>query len=129
MTAKAPVQNISEALAQKNQRPVYVYTVPSNLGGEDFKTIGLVQLTAHEEMMAAKRSNGDPIKLAYEQVMQAIVEVNGEKVGVANGSADRAFNTMGPMLRNLVMTAHAKLHAPPEGDVELFLDSREVRLG
>jgi hypothetical protein len=80
-------------------------------------------------MMAAKRSNGDPIKLAYEQVMQAIAEVNGERVSLANGSADRAFNTMNPMLRNLVMTAHAKLHAPSDGDVELFLESREVRVG
>lgn len=126
--AKQATQNLSEAMAQKASRPVYVYTVPPHLGGDDFQTIGLVQLTAHEEMMAAKRSNGDPIKLAYEQVMQAIVEVNGERVSLANGTADRAFNTMGPMVRNLVMTAHAKLHAPPEADVDLFLQSREVRV-
>jgi len=127
MATKA-TQNISEALAQKPSRPIYTYKVPSALGGEDFKTVGLVQLTAREEMMAAKRSNGDPIKLAYEQVQQSIAEVNGERVSIADGSADKAFNTMSPMLRNLVMTAHAKLHSPAESDVEDFLGSREVRV-
>jgi len=124
----AKTQNLSEGLPSKPSRPVYTYQVPSNLGGEDFKSIGLVQLTAREEMMAAKRSNGDPIKLAYEQVQQSIAEVNGEKVSIADGSADKAFNAMPPMVRNLVMAAHAKLHSPAESDVELFLQSREVRV-
>lgn len=125
--AKA-TQNLSDGLPQKASRPVYIYKVPPALGGEDFKTIGLVQLTAREEMMAAKRSNGDPIKLAYEQVQQSIAEVNGERVSIADGSADKAFNAMNPMIRNLVMTAHAKLHSPEDTVVEDFLGSREVRI-
>lgn len=120
-------QNLSEELAHKTSRPVYTYKVPAGMG-DGIESVGLVQLTAHEEMLAAKRAGNDPMKLAYEQVMQALVEVNGERVRIADGSADKAFNAMGPMVRNLVMTAHVKLHAPPEDAVEDFLKSREVRV-
>ena len=114
--------------AAKAVRPVYVYEIPASLGDE-VKTIGLVQLTAHEEMMCAKRSNGDTFKMAYEQLKEALVEVNGETVKIADGSADAAFGKMSPPVRQLLMTAHAKLHAPPEEAVEDFLASRQVRVG
>ena len=121
--ASAPI----ETAATKSARPVYVYQIPKEIG-TDVASVGLVQLTAREEMMAAKRAGGDSVRMAYEQVMQALVEVNGETVGIANGSAETAFNSMSPMVRNLVMTAHVKLHAPEEATVADFLKSREVRV-
>ena len=124
----AKTQNLSEGLPSKPSRPVYVYDVPTTLGEGGIETVGLVQLTAREEMMAAKRAGSDAIKLVYEQVKQALVEVNGEKVGLADGSADTAFDKMNPMVRNLVMTAFAQLHTPPEEATVGFLQSRIVRV-
>jgi len=109
---------------------VYEYTVPKAMGGE-VETIAMIELTAREEMQATKRtgSGSDSMfKLAYELAKQALVEVNGEKVGLADGSVDAAFDRMPPAVRNLVLQAYAELHSPPEGASEGFKESRRVRV-
>jgi len=120
------VKEFKDKVTSSVTRPVYTYEVPKHLAN-GITSVGLVQLTAHEEMLAAKRASGDTIRMAYEQVKQAIVEVNGERVSVADGSADTALEKMDPKLRNLVMSAHAKLHAPSDDEVNDFLNSRAVR--
>ncbi len=79
-------------------------------------------------MMAAKRAGTDPIRLVYESAKQAIVEINGQAVSLADGSVDKAFDEMGPQVRNLVMTAYGQLHTPPDEAVEGFLSSQTVRV-
>ena len=115
--------------ATKKDRPIYVYDVPPVCGDTAITSIGLVQLTTGEELMAAKRAHGDNFKLAFELAKQCVVEVNGEKVGVGDGSVDTAWNKMTPQTRNLVMGEYAALHAPPDGAEEAFRKSRRVKVG
>lgn len=113
----------------KKDRPIYVYDVPPECEDAEVKMVGLVQLTTGEELMAAKRAHGDNFKLAYELAKQCVVEVNGDKVSVGDGTVDIAWNKMAPQTRNLVMGEYAKLHAPPEGAEEAFRKSRRVKVG
>lgn len=113
----------------KKQRPIYVYDVPAECEDTEVKSVGLVQLTTGEELMASKRAHGDNFRLAYELTKQSLVEVNGEKVGIGDGSADVAWSKMAPTTRNLVLGEYAKLHSPPEGAEEAFRKSRRVKLG
>lgn len=112
----------------KAERPVFEFTIPESISG-DVKTVGLIELTAQEEMQAAKRSGGDQMKLAYELVKQCIVEVNGEKVKLSDGTVDTAFNKMPSKARAMVLAAYADIHAPPEDAAQDFLASRKVRVG
>lgn len=114
---------------QEKTRPIFVYDVPASCEDAEVKSVGLVQLRTGEELMAAKRSHGDNFKLAFELAKQSLVEVNGEKVTVGDGSADSAWSKMAPMTRNLVMGEYAALHAPPEGAEEAFRKSRRVKVG
>ena len=115
--------------ATKKDRPIYVYDVPAECEDAEVKSIGLVQLTTGEELMAAKRAHGDNFKLAFELAKQCVAEVNGEKVSVADGTVDTAWTKMTPQTRNLVMGEYAALHAPPEGAEEAFRKSRRVKVG
>jgi hypothetical protein len=103
-------------------RPVHVFT--SKLG-----TIELVELTADEELDAAKRSRSDNVRLAFEMAKTSLVGLNGAKLSLADGSADKAWNEMGSRLRNLVMRAYSDIHTPPEEDANDFLQSRKVKVG
>jgi len=112
---------------EKPARPTYRYTIPSRIGS-DVRKVGLVQLTSNEELMATKRSRNDTARLAYELAKQALVEVDGERVGVADGSVDKAWDRLLPKVRTLVMSAYAELHAPQEEDVSDFLQSQQVQV-
>lgn len=107
-------------------RPVFEYDVPDRLGGG---TIGIVKLTTAEEMMATVRAGTDSAKLVYELAKQALVAVNGRGVTLADGSADRAWDTMDPAVRNLVVMAYGDLHVPQEDEVKAFRASQRVKVG
>jgi len=109
-------------------RSVSTYDLPKEVS-DSIRSVGLVELTTEEELMAAKRAHGDPMRLAYELAKQSLVEVNGSQVSLGDGTSDKAWGAMGPMVRNLVLTAYAELHAAPEEATKLFLRSRKVRLG
>ena len=117
-------------LAAIQARAVNVYDVPKTVvqGDNAITSIGLVELTAHEELEAAKRAHGDSSRLAFELCKQSLVEVNGTKVGLADGSADSVWDRMSPQVRNLIMSAYAELHAPPPGAAEDFLRTRKVTM-
>lgn len=117
-------QKVTEA---KKTRPIFEFDIPEPLA-DGIKKVGLIELTADEELQATRRSRGDTHRLAYELAKQSLSEVNGEKVGLANGSVDKAWNDMSPKIRNLVLTAYAELHAPPENAAEAFLKSRKVKV-
>ena len=113
----------------KKQRPIYVYDVPAECEDAEVQSVGLVQLTTGEELMASKRAHGDNFRLAYELAKQSVVEINGEKVSIGDGSCDIAWSKMLPATRNLVLGEYAKLHTPPEGAEEAFRKSRKIKLG
>jgi hypothetical protein len=120
-------KHITNAVADKPARPVHRFTIPKPLAN-GVASIGLVALTAREEMQAAKRGGSDAMRIVYEQVLQSLVEVNEEEVGLANGSADSAFEKMAPQVRQLVLTAYQKLHNPSEDATRAFLESQQVKV-
>jgi hypothetical protein len=109
-------------------RQVYTYNVPVKIPG-DVRSVGVVELTADEELQATKRSRGDTFRLAYELAKQSLVEVNGEKVSLMDGSADAIWAKMNPKLRNLVLAAYSDIHTPTEEDAALFLKTRVTQVG
>jgi len=118
---------ISERVQEaKKLRAIYEYDIPEPLAN-GIVSIGIVKLTSAEELMAAKRSHNDSHRLAYELALQSLAEVNGQKVSIADGSADVAFRDMDPQVRQLVLQAYADQHIPETGSINAFRSSRRVK--
>jgi hypothetical protein len=114
----------------QNQRQTYSYKVPPKLAASTgIESVTLVELTADEEIAAAKRSRNDNVRLAYELVKSSLVGVNGKQVSLADGTADAAWNRMDPKVRALALQAYASLHNAEEEDVADFINSRSVNVG
>lgn len=108
-------------------RVVYEYDVPKSIGGENMTTIGVVELTAEEELMATRRARGDSIRLAFELAKTSLYEVNGERISHADGSIDKVWNEMPPKLRNLALQAFTELHSPDDDATSGFKASRRIK--
>src|SRR5574337_1106425 len=111
--------------AARSPRTVNQFTMPDSIPGE-IRNIGILELNAQEELSASKRAAGDPFRIAYELAKQALVEVNGEKVSLMDGTADKAWATMHPMARELVVKAHQATHNASEDQTAVFLKSRTI---
>lgn len=110
-------------------RPIHTFDVPEALAAvSGIKSVGMVELNALDEMQAAKKAKGDAMRLAYELSKAALVEVNGEKLSAADGSLESAWLRMNPKVRSLVLAAYGDLHSPPDGSVDDFLKSRQVKV-
>lgn len=114
-------------VAAKRPSTVHMYTIPENIPG-DVRKVGIKELTAQEELMASKRAGGDPFRIAYEAAKQSLVEVNGNAVSLADGSADKVWAEMHPQARELIVLAHRKVHSASEEDTADFLQSGTVRV-
>jgi len=110
------------------ERTIHTFQIPEIIGGE-IKSVGLVELTAAEELMAAKRVKTDPAAYTFQMAKAALAQVNGDPVSVVDGSADRAWERMGPKVRALVVTAWNDISQPTEEAVSGFLQSRKVQVG
>lgn len=115
-------------LAKKAPRTIHVYDVPRELSDtDDITSIGLVELTAEEELMAAKRTRDDSMKLGFELIKQSLAEVNGSPVSLADGSADKAWTSMGAKLRHVLLQAWHEIHKAKEDVEQSFLKSRRMK--
>jgi len=126
--------NIAEQLGARKSsradRPVYTYAIPNKLSRESgISSVSLTELTAEEELMASKRSRNDAFKLASELTKTSLVMVDGKRMSMADGSADAAWNTMHPKVRQLVMRAYSQLHSVEDEDESSFLTSCQVDVG
>lgn len=110
-------------------RPVHTFQIPKALMGQGAVTLGLVQLTADEEMMAAKVGGQDGAKTAMQLLKMSLVEVDGKPVAVADGTADIAIGQFSPKVRSLALLAYSELHQPKEDEVAGFLKSAQVKVG
>jgi hypothetical protein len=106
-----------------SDRLVHRFKIPASIGG-DIREIGMVEITADEELKAEARCRGTPDKRAAELAKTSIVEVNGEAVGLGDGSVDKVWTTMHPKVRTLVATAWVRLHLASDDEVEGFFASR-----
>lgn len=111
----------------KKKREVNLFTLPPSLAN-GVKEIGMVTLSADEELQAFKRSKNDTAKMAAELTKTSIVEVNGKPVGLADGSVDAFWSDLDPKVRQLVLTAYSELHSPKDEEAASFLKSRKVRV-
>lgn len=128
-----------------NARAIYRYKIPASMAGlaRDVATIGLVEITPDEEIMATKRCSNQPIRLAYELSLEAFREIGmagplgqdgrptvvSHRLSTADGTADRVWRQLHPKIRTLVVTAYNELHNPKDGEAQDFLSSREVTTG
>ena len=110
-------------LGQEDARAIHRFQIPESVPG-DIRSIGMVEITAHEELMAEQRCKGAPDKRAAEMAKAALVEVNGAKVGFADNSVNKAWNEMHPKVRTLVASAWVKLHLANDDEVDDFFASR-----
>ena len=115
---------------ERPTRARYTYDFPKTITRvSGIKKITVVELTAQEELMATKRCNNDPIRLAYEMGLQCLVAIDGKEVSLVDGTADKAWETMHPQARQLVMRAYNELHNVQQNDVTDFLKSRSTEVG
>lgn len=119
-------------MSHTRTRPVttFTYNVPQKLQPEldGIKSITLRELTAQDELMATKRSGGDPIALAYELAKQSLCAVDGVDVKIFDETIDVAMGRLGPKGRALLLTAYTKIHAPSMDDTADFLSSVETEV-
>ena len=64
---------------QERERIVYTFTIPESIKG-DVRTIGLVELTADEEIAIEARCKGAGERRAVEIVKATVWEVNGARI-------------------------------------------------
>ncbi len=117
-----------------NAREVNTYDVPGSVAKASGVTqVGLITLTADEELLCYKKARGDNAKLAAELAKACLVEatVNGvvKKLAGHDGSVDTFFKDCDPRIRQLLLQAYADLHAAEPEDTESFLKSRKLRVG
>lgn len=111
-----------------NSRPVYTYQIPAKLAAEaEVSSVGIIHLTAAEELAAAKRAGGtDAMRLAQELAKACLHGLNGKTLSPVNNEKEAAWHKLHPKIRSLVLQAYSKLHAPESEDVESFLSSEVV---
>lgn len=126
--ANAPFTGIS-SLPSAEPRVVNEFDVPRELCGRDGATIGVVELTPDEELMASRRSGGDQMALAIELAKGALAEVDGKPVTLGDGTTDTAWNQFPAAVRALVVTAYAEVNTPSQKVVQGFIKSRRVKAG
>jgi hypothetical protein len=119
---------------KKNTREVNTYDVPPSVAeASGITQVGLITLTADEELLCYKKSRGDNARLAAELAKACLVEatVNGEVRQLASEDAtvDTFFKDCDPRIRQLLLQAYADLHAAEPEDTESFLKSRKLRVG
>lgn len=116
--------------APKQSRAVNLFTVPPSVKAEaGISEVGLVTLTADDELMAYQRGRKDGSKIALELAKASLVEADGKPLSLADGSADSFWLRIHPKLRQLVMEAYSELHAVEPEESQSFLGSRKVRQG
>lgn len=110
-------------------RQMHLFTIPASLQGFGIKSIGLVELTAEEEIMATKRCANDVARLAFELAKESLRQVDGKPVSTMEGTVDRLWNRMHPKVRNLVVAAYGQIHQPEGNETAGFLASHQVQVG
>jgi len=111
----------------KKSRPVHVYKVPMGVD-PSIESVGLVEITSDEELMAEKLAHGDRGRIPIELAKSMISEIDGKRVSQADGSVDSAWERMTPKMRNLITSAYVRLHIPQKEETDSFFASLEVKV-
>ena len=111
-------------------RPINIYSVPARVTEEcGVKEVGLVQLTAREQLDAIDRAQGKAARVAIEYIYSSLRIMDGAALSIADGTVEKAWGRCSPSLLELVVSAYGDLHNPQEGEFEAFRASRRVQVG
>lgn len=105
--------------SQMKERVVYRFSVPESIVS-DVRSLGMVEMTADEEVQIELRCKNTPEKRAVEIAKASIVEINGKRVHNGAGEVDKAWNEMSPKVRSLVNRMWVKLHLANDEEVASF---------
>lgn len=127
------LEDIHSALAPKSNRIVYTYTVPKEIASLcGVSSVGLVELTPNEMLLAQARGGDDRGQILFEMVKESWRRVDGRPIFTGDGSADVAWGSDKPgmnKLRTLLTSAFNKINNPEKTDNESFLASVSVTVG
>lgn len=116
-------------LPVKKNRAVNLFDVPNDIAeSSGVLQVGMVTLTAEEELLCFKRAKGENAKLAMELSKASLVEADGKPLSHVDGSIDSFWKDLDPKLRQLILTAYADLHSAGDENQESFLKSRKIRV-
>lgn len=122
------VDELYAAAKARAKRQIYVFSIPQKIGGDEWKTIGIVELTPADVNEATMRCSGEPLKLGQEMPKQALAEVNGKALSFGDGSIDAVWNKMPAKVRGLVTVAYGKVNSATEEQTKDFLDTMAVKI-
>lgn len=121
------MDSLIQKLGGETKRVVHRFKVPASIPGE-VREIGLVELTAEDELRVEQRCKGASDKRAAELVKSAICEVNGKAVSVMDGSVHNVWNELPAKVRTLVNSAWLRLHMASDEELEGFFASRTTSI-
>ncbi len=112
-----------------SERIMHTFTLPPKVSAQvGIKTLGFVELTSNEELMATRRCNNDPIRLAWELPKESLRQIDGVAVGSSDGTIDAKWDAFHPKVRTFCSQAYQSLHNPAGEDVRAFLESRQSEI-
>ena len=119
--------------AKADTREVNWFDVPEELAKEVGVTkVGLVEITAGEEVTAARRAGMNVASLALEYAKESLRWVNDAPISMNDLSGDAFWSStkagMAP-LRSLITSAYSVIHNPKGGQTDTFLKSRRRTIG
>jgi hypothetical protein len=125
--------DLMKAATARPQREIFWYDVPERVSKmTGIQKVGVVELTSKEEMMAARRSEQDPIRLAFELAKESVRFLNDDPVNTGDGTTDTFWGTPGrgkAALRQLIIAAYGQIHNPGNEDIAAFLASQRMVVG
>lgn len=112
----------------RQSRAVYRYSIPESLRGQQNvpKKVGMIQLSADQELMASRVGKFDFTKAQYAATKLSIVEFDGRPVDQANAEVDKFWERVDPRVRALLVQAYTKLSSPTKEEEDAFFGSEEA---
>jgi hypothetical protein len=127
------LEDIHSALAPKTNRVIYTYKVPADIAAQcGISSVGLVELTPNEMLLAQSRAGDDKGQTLFELVKESWRRVDGKPIHTGDGSADVAWGQDKPgmnKLRTLLTGAFNKINNPKKDENEAFLASETASVG
>ncbi len=131
------LQDIAAALDKEHRadRPLYVYQVPKALAQiTGVHSVGLVELTPKEMLLAQTRGEQDRGKMLFEMVKLSWRQVNGRAIHTDddNSTAEVEWSRSDPgwaKLRTLITQAYNRINNPSTEENDTFLASESVTVG
>jgi hypothetical protein len=127
------LEDIRQALSAPENRVVYTYKLPASLTKlTGISSIGIVELTPSEIILAKARGGEDQFAVGLETIKEAWRRVDGRRLSTADGSVDVEWGKNAPgwsKLRTLLGLAYNELHNPKKEDADDFLASQMATTG